>query len=110
MKLLVSEIAQTEELWKATGKNAADRVTITRRLAETYVELENAAFRDKTESEIKKDTANADKAKKTMEAADNLYGVTMEEPGVSKLISVRLDDAERFKTRGVVSAESASSA
>jgi chromosome segregation protein len=35
--------------------------------------------------------------KKTMEAADNLYGVTMEEPGVSKLISVRLDEAERFR-------------
>jgi chromosome segregation protein len=33
----------------------------------------------------------------TMEAADTLYGVTMEELGVSKLISVRLDDvaAER---------------
>ena len=40
--------------------------------------------------------------KKTMEAADNLYGVTMEEPGVSRLISVHLDDAERFKARGVV--------
>ncbi len=26
----------------------------------------------------------------TMEAADNLYGVTMQEPGVSKIISVRL--------------------
>jgi chromosome segregation protein len=38
--------------------------------------------------------------KKTMEAADNIYGVTMEEPGVSRLISVHLDDAERFKAHG----------
>jgi chromosome segregation protein len=38
--------------------------------------------------------------KKTMEAADNLYGVTMEEPGVSKLISIHLDEAERFKHTG----------
>ncbi|MCL2572604.1 MAG: chromosome segregation protein SMC [Defluviitaleaceae bacterium] len=30
--------------------------------------------------------------KGTMEAADNLYGVTMEEQGVSKLVSVRLTD------------------
>jgi chromosome segregation protein len=29
--------------------------------------------------------------RKTMEAADVLYGVTMEEPGLSKLVSVRLD-------------------
>ncbi len=35
--------------------------------------------------------------KKTMEAADNLYGVTMEEPGISKLVSIRLDEAERFR-------------
>jgi chromosome segregation protein len=35
----------------------------------------------------------------TMEAADTLYGVTMQEPGISKLISVRLtDEAERKKT------------
>jgi chromosome segregation protein len=47
--------------------------------------------------------------KKTMEASDNLYGVTMEEPGVSKLISVRLDDAERFKTRGMVPVQDAAS-
>ncbi len=30
-------------------------------------------------------------SRKTMEIADRLYGVTMEEPGVSKLISVRLN-------------------
>ena len=29
-------------------------------------------------------------SKRTMEAARTLYGVTMEDPGVSKLISVRL--------------------
>jgi chromosome segregation protein len=28
--------------------------------------------------------------RRTMEQADVLYGVTMEEPGVSKLVSVRL--------------------
>jgi chromosome segregation protein len=28
--------------------------------------------------------------KRTMEAADVLYGVTMQEPGVSKIVSVRL--------------------
>jgi chromosome segregation ATPase len=31
-----------------------------------------------------------------MEIADQLYGVTMEEPGVSKIIGVRLDVAEQL--------------
>jgi chromosome segregation protein len=31
-------------------------------------------------------------SRKTMEIADQLYGVTMEEPGVSKLVSVRLNN------------------
>jgi chromosome segregation protein len=32
--------------------------------------------------------------KRTMAIADSLFGVTMEEPGVSKLISVRLADLQ----------------
>jgi len=32
--------------------------------------------------------------KRTMESVDTLYGVTMEEPGVSKLVSVQMRDAE----------------
>ena len=32
--------------------------------------------------------------KQTMELADTLYGVTMEEPGVSKLISVKLTEID----------------
>ena len=35
--------------------------------------------------------------KKTMEAADCLYGVTMEEPGVSKMISVHIGEVDRFR-------------
>jgi chromosome segregation protein len=31
--------------------------------------------------------------RKTMEAADVLYGVTMEEPGLSRLVSVQLTEA-----------------
>lgn len=33
--------------------------------------------------------------KRTMESTDNLYGVTMQEPGVSKLVSVNLSKASR---------------
>jgi chromosome segregation protein len=32
--------------------------------------------------------------KRTMAVADSLFGVTMEEPGVSKLVSVRLADLQ----------------
>ena len=32
--------------------------------------------------------------KRTMEVADSLFGVTMEEPGISKMVSVRLNDLE----------------
>jgi chromosome segregation protein len=35
-------------------------------------------------------------SKITMEQADVLYGVTMEEPGITKLISMRLSQARRF--------------
>jgi chromosome segregation protein len=36
-------------------------------------------------------------AKRTMEAAQSLYGVTMQEPGVSKLVSVRFQPSEPLR-------------
>ena len=42
--------------------------------------------------------------KVTMEAADCLHGVTMEEPGVSKLVSVMLGDQQN-ESRGSIAAE-----
>jgi chromosome segregation protein len=33
--------------------------------------------------------------RRTMESVDTLYGVTMEEPGVSRLVSVRLTGEAR---------------
>ena len=32
--------------------------------------------------------------KRTMEVADTLYGVTMPEPGISKIVSVRMEGGE----------------
>jgi tetratricopeptide (TPR) repeat protein len=55
--LLVTEIQGLESLFASTPKNAPDRPQLARRLAEDYVELESAAFRDKTEAGIKIDEA-----------------------------------------------------
>ncbi len=59
--LLITEIQQVEGLFTTTPKTSADRPKLMRRLAEGYVELEAAAFRDKTENAIKADEAKAKK-------------------------------------------------
>jgi len=64
--LLITEIQGLEQLFKTTPRRAPDRVRIARRLAETYVELENAARRDKTQAEVKKNTSEVGKAGKVM--------------------------------------------
>jgi tetratricopeptide (TPR) repeat protein len=53
--LLAVEVQRIESLFAGTRKNASDRHPIARRLADGYVELESAAFRDKTEAEMRRD-------------------------------------------------------
>ncbi len=57
--LLVTETQQLESLLAATGPAAPDRVMIVRRLAEDYVELENAAAKDKAQAEHDRDALQA---------------------------------------------------
>ncbi len=60
-QLLVTELQNLESLFASTKKNSADRPKLARRLAEGYVELEAAGFRDQTESEIKSQDAKRKK-------------------------------------------------
>lgn len=78
--LLVTEIQQTERLFETTKKTAPDRPQLARRLAEEYVELESAAFRDKTEAEIKRDDAK----KKNPKAAGQFQTNANQAAGVMK--------------------------
>ncbi len=50
--LLITEIGGLERLFRSTPKKSPDRPQLIRRLAEGYVELESAALRDKTRSDI----------------------------------------------------------
>jgi len=42
--------------------------------------------------------------KKTMAQADNLYGITMEEPGLSSLVSVRLSEVDSYRSENAAGA------
>jgi chromosome segregation protein len=48
--------------------------------------------------------------RRTMEMAPVMYGVTMQEPGVSKLVSVRWNEAQAAAGTGAVAARTASNA
>ncbi len=56
--LLITEIQGLERLFRRTPRHSPDRPQLTRRLAETYVELENAAVHDKTADTIKAQDAH----------------------------------------------------
>jgi tetratricopeptide (TPR) repeat protein len=53
--LLIGELQGLESLLQNTPGNSPDRLQLVRRLAEDYVELENAGFTEQTQAEIKRD-------------------------------------------------------
>ncbi len=69
--LLITEIQGLERLFAQTPKKSPDRQQLIRRLAEGYVELENAALRDKNFSEVEVQNVKtaAKKAKKRPDGA-----------------------------------------
>ncbi|HEY3818083.1 MAG TPA: hypothetical protein VGL81_12980 [Polyangiaceae bacterium] len=74
LALLITEIQQLEMLFKSTEPRSKDRPMLLRRMAEDYVELENAAFREKTEAEVKRDnfkTSNPREAGKQQAIANS---------------------------------------
>ncbi len=81
LALLITEIQQLETLLHETEMRSNDRPKLLRRLAEDYVELENAAFKEKTQAEIARDDAkqkkNATEAGK-QQALANSRKTTME--------------------------------
>ena len=74
LALLITEIQQLESLFKSTDARSKDRPMLLRRMAEDYVELENAAFRERTEAEVKRDnfkTSNPREAGKQQAIANS---------------------------------------
>ncbi len=55
--LLTVEVQRLESLFSTSKRNAPDRMQLARRLADGYVELESAAFRDKLDAEARRDAA-----------------------------------------------------
>ena len=78
LALLVGEIASLENLFRTTPKTSPERAPLARRIAESYVELESAAFRDKTQAEVdrdelkKKDPAGASKKQAQVNQSDTV--------------------------------------
>ncbi len=88
-QLLITEIQQVESLFGTTPKGSSDRPKLMRRLAEGYVELEAAAFRDKTEQAIK-----ADEAKAKKDAKEKAY---REESGkADKMLALARENAIKY--------------
>jgi len=74
-QLLITEIQGLETLFQSTPRGAGDRPPLLRRLAESYVELEAASFRSRTEIGVKIDTAQRKspaEAKKLTEERDKV--------------------------------------
>ena len=98
--LLITEIQGLERLFRQTPKKSPDRQQLIRRLAEGYVELENAALRDQNFSNVEvQNIKSAAKRKKKRPDSSKISKLKSDSKKAAKIVDLARKKAIAYYTR-----------